>query len=814
MTDTLETTTTATYWPVGQKFRITNDVGGHEFDDDTIVTACVNPNDEQGWPRTGGDLVLATTRHEDADRLSVDNHDVGTTAWVDPLGVDDEINCVPITVRRCTYDGHRTTPHHHSRMNTDPEGEYPRGGSILWSTPRANGPTRLTDEHGQQVVFDKTMHVSPEAEPVAAPEVLRTPPARVQERRDSAAARRMAVTTGRTFRTARNRTDRRVPNEPLWVRIVTPATREERLHDVEGWLWQVDDTDVTCTFLVLVPNEGGGPIRDEDMQYVLPADVRENRFAIEWVYAVEVVEAEEPLVHGSRPEWPIYRCTESHRYAAHPHYHVTGTSAEVMHNPTVHESAEMHTVPRARFDTEGDYPEWQPGVTYVTDAEPETVAEHHSTPSWPVRLCTQGHPGEVHYHVTRGGDAFNPAERIMWNTSVHEADGFHTEQGFRYGGSEHVTETAYTQPHPEAHRRTDATTYRAGVRYRVTSAAGGHNFPVGTIVTSLDSGQYRLPTFHATTEPVEAPWADLTQHLGTTAWVIGPNVGSYDSPNVEVVDAPGAAQNCDEGHKPEPHSHWVLDGDKVYAMPVDFQPAPAVAQFWSQPEPGAVFTTIDDSQRSEPETRDTGPSLPDSLTPEEVARRLRAREGIEEGLRRRDAQPIEDLLADVQQTRALRDEARVERGTWINEAILTSRRYAESARWCGVYDRTMEELGLPNRHADLNSRPGVDYEVDPDFEPDDAEPETEEINVTARAEVQYDFDDSDFDDWFEGRFGVSVSSNSNSTTFTWSIDLDATITVDEGACGCHDVDWDEHMPDWVSDSGADVTIENRSCSND
>jgi hypothetical protein len=73
-------------------------------------------------------------------------------------------------------------------------------------------------------------------------------------------------------------------------------------------------------------------------------------------------------------------------------------------------------------------------------------AEHGSRPEWPVQECTYGHVHPVHYHVTRD----NWGDRDpMWNGTIHENGGYHTEQGRRFAKGEHLPAT--TPEWSEAH---------------------------------------------------------------------------------------------------------------------------------------------------------------------------------------------------------------------------------------------------------------------------------------------------------------------------------------------------------------------------
>jgi hypothetical protein len=97
-------------------------------------------------------------------------------------------------------------------------------------------------------------------------------------------------------------------------------------------------------------------------------------------------------------------------------------------------------------------------LTPVTpEPEPEVIAEHGTSPEWPVYLCESGHGygTDPHYHVIRSDrDEFtlDGGGVVMWNGTVHhEGTGrqrSRTEQGRRYGTAAAVAAWAATHPVP------------------------------------------------------------------------------------------------------------------------------------------------------------------------------------------------------------------------------------------------------------------------------------------------------------------------------------------------------------------------------
>lgn len=300
---------------------------------------------------------------------------------------------------------------------------------------------------------------------------------------------------------------------------------------------------------------------------------------------------------------------------------------------------------------------------------------------------------------------------------------------------------------PEPNRPETRDTVNLGDVYRITSTEGGHGFPVGTLVKVataytdgrlVDTNNGYVSAYVTTGDNLnQPPWL-----FGTTAFV---NIRSTTPSNPACVEFVEAA---------------------------------------AQPEPEPVV-------EAEPEP------TPDLPPPEEVLRRLTERDNIDpEVRRRRSIASITDLLQQVTEARTAVDAARHDRASWLDRLIERSREVADEQEWCEVYDRGMEELGLPSRH--------------------DREPEQEEVRVTATAEVEVSFDSDDFESWFsDGVSSEFASIDSHSTSFTVNVSLERTVMADEGSCVCGETDDDEwDMPSWVRDGGYSINIIDEECSND
>lgn len=449
------------------------------------------------------------------------------------------------------------------------------------------------------------------------------------------------------------------------------------------------------------------------------------------------------------------------------------------------------------------------------DERPSTqfVARRFLTPV-PVRHCPfDYHPREQHLHF----DA-NEGTDVLHGALHREPT---TVDGFTPVIAVFDRHVPAPEPEPE---------WAPGYRYRVTNANGGHEFPVGTIVTALDSVTHHLhrgpERFHATILPTAPPYPDLPQQNGQTAWV-----GTYrdnvervldDAPEVvsrirdtndirvgdvyRVTDTRGghgfpvgtevqvAREESGDADRPYENSG---DYTSVYATTSDVLDGPTWEEgvtAWVVVQSNSGYQTVNAEfirAAAEPEPEPTPAELP---PPEEVLRLIREDAPDDWAA---EITTIEGLLARIVEARTAVDAARMDRAQWLDRLIDRSREVADDNDWCEVYDRAMEELGLPSRG--------------------DREPDTEEVTVTANAEVTVSFDEDHFESWFSDHFDTTdfASINSHSTSFTVNLSLSTTVDVEEGECGCdHDIDWDGHLPSWVTDNSFDWDITETECSND
>jgi hypothetical protein len=114
-----------------------------------------------------------------------------------------------------------------------------------------------------------------------------------------------------------------------------------------------------------------------------------------------------------------------------PHRHFTYPSGLVTHATNESYVLQQHYVDEGVVEEPGRFGKGESVSHGVTPP-----AEHGSRPEWPVEECTFGHVNPVHYHVTRD----NWGDRDpMWNGTIHENGGYHTEQGRRFAKGEHLS---------------------------------------------------------------------------------------------------------------------------------------------------------------------------------------------------------------------------------------------------------------------------------------------------------------------------------------------------------------------------------------
>jgi hypothetical protein len=299
-------------------------------------------------------------------------------------------------------------------------------------------------------------------------------------------------------------------------------------------------------------------------------------------------------------------------------------------------------------------------------------------------------------------------------------------------------------------------------------------------------------------------WPD-TRGYWVSADVIDRLRALLPEPEVEA-ERPEVAL-CEVNYHPgEPHEHWATDRypDRMLFANVGFV-GPA-----NYTQHGGLFgkgSHVSHGVTPEPVTVEDVPSVTvTDLPPEEVVRLIREGESADD-VQLGDAAAIEALVEQVTAARRERDEARQERAQWIDNAVTVSRRHARGADWCGVYDRTMEALGLPGRGDD---------------DDDDDEPEMEWVTVTQDVVITASHSVPDADDYFVEEFGaphafVEYESDTDEVDMSVTIRLSTEVEVAEGNCACGEgyVDWAEHLPTWVTNNHLSwTTTGDEECGND
>jgi hypothetical protein len=143
---------------------------------------------------------------------------------------------------------------------------------------------------------------------------------------------------------------------------------------------------------------------------------------------------------------------------------------------------------------------------------------------------------------------------------------------------------------------------------------------------------------------------------------------------------------------------------------------------------------------------------------------------------------IETLAQQVQQIETQIKTERDEWTDWIRYATERSQEVADDNDWCGVYDATMERLGLPRRQpseVDIGWWCSVELTMEVD---DDK----------VRDIVREDDIDGDFET-------LTITQSAVATT---SVRVSGSRMGAEGSCVCDDVDSDSitgNLPDWCRD---------------
>lgn len=145
---------------------------------------------------------------------------------------------------------------------------------------------------------------------------------------------------------------------------------------------------------------------------------------------------------------------------------------------------------------------------------------------------------------------------------------------------------------------------------------------------------------------------------------------------------------------------------------------------------------------------------------------------------------VETLAQQVQQAEEALRRERDEWTDWVRHAVERSQEVANDNDWCGVYDATMERLGLPPRTP--------------------PEPEEEEVGWRATVTLRRTVDDDDVihavtTEDMRRRYDIEVD---EAAVLSVQITVSGEITVEEGSCVCDTVDSDDivnNLPDDFSD---------------
>lgn len=373
-----------------------------------------------------------------------------------------------------------------------------------------------------------------------------------------------------------------------------------------------------------------------------------------------------------------------------------------------------------------------------------------------------------------------------------------------------------------------------GMKFRVTSTAGSHGFPIGTIVTALrepshSEARNRADYFHATTLDLPTYEEGSLQRIGTTAWVHA-TPDSQGFVNVErYVPEP----------EPEPEPTLDLQGGPIpvgtrfritgpgdgHGFEVDTIVQAAVRR---TPGQEAYTQTTDQYRQVFCTTLDLDPTVPrnwqvgqsayvtiwstragymavcgelvdvpapssgqEEIEPIDIEAYLST---LTEGTDEYDR--VKAAAERLTEAKAAVVSEQQERAQWLERLIERSRVVADEQEWCGVYDEGMRALGLPDRSS-WNGH-------------------NETVTVSTNIEVEVSFDSDDFEDWFRSKYdGVDFRSvDSDSMTFTVNVDAETEVEVSHGDCGCGEVDWSDHIPNWIRDHGFDWSTNETECSND
>jgi hypothetical protein len=144
---------------------------------------------------------------------------------------------------------------------------------------------------------------------------------------------------------------------------------------------------------------------------------------------------------------------------------------------------------------------------------------------------------------------------------------------------------------------------------------------------------------------------------------------------------------------------------------------------------------------------------------------------------------VETLAQQVAKAEATLRQERDEWTEWVRFAVERSAEVATEQDWCGVYDATMERLGLPTRAP---------------------EPVEEEVGWRCTVTLSREVEDDDVLRLVRDEVGGDGTDLQVTTSAVVTVDVRVTgeVTAEEGDCVCDSVDSDDiegNLPDWCSD---------------
>jgi hypothetical protein len=429
----------------------------------------------------------------------------------------------------------------------------------------------------------------------------------------------------------------------------------------------------------------------------------------------------------------------------------------------------------AAFDSSPECVFLRPATGAAPEPEPERAVTG-STPEWPIVECDhRGHTNRPHYHAQYRGDSdFYEYLAVQEDTVWHTVQDQRFAKGFYLPGS---PEAAWYEEH--RHLFADPSIAGTTPDWPIREC----EFP-----DHGDAVHFHLVRHGETDVNTEGRhvYEDGSWHtLANFRWAKGAALPHADHGSTPEWDV----ESCDDADHPvTPHYH-VRDA------------ATGLLLFdHSCVEVGSMSTV--QNRRFTGSAPSSGQDVP---PPEEVLRLLDETPSLHEEFEV-EREQIRDLLAEVNAARAAVDAARQERAQWVARLIERSRVVARQQDWCGVYDRGMRDLGLPDRHG---------WTPPPESEP---EPSTETVTETALIEVSVPFDEDQFESWLRREVDSEEwsSIDSNTTYFTVNLRPSQDRIVESESCACDEDEdhWRHLIPSWVSDNGFDWSVAEVECSND